>query len=377
MKCIKRAVAACLAAVLALTMVSCHEANEIAASYEDIEITSGMYLAMLLEADGAARNLVDEQNTDGDTIENYGKQKVKTDDGEVAFYDYVKDQTKKLIRQYIVTETMSKDLKVTLSEEDKSGIEAYVTYFWDTYGYGVLYTANGVNKDSYTTYLRNNGYLRANLFTAIYGKEGTDPISDSDLVEYMDKNYCIANVITESLSSTDESGNVIELSDEEAKELLQKLNDYATRLENGATFEEIYHEHSGTKHEDTEETAEETAEETTSDEEAANDQPIDSHATLLNSEEVGTESDNFEKIYAMKTGEIQVIETDASYSLVVKGDIDADPYYITSLDDTLRQSLKADEFNDMLDKEGKKLDIKYNTSEIRYLSPKKITYDVY
>ena len=79
----------------------------------------------------------------------------------------------------------------------------------------------------------------------------------------------------------------------------------------------------------------------------------------------------------MKAGEVKVIEGEDSYTLVVKGDINADPYYINNLDETLRQLIKGDEFNKMLDEEGGKLDIKFNDGEISYLSPKKITYDVY
>ena len=76
----------------------------------------------------------------------------------------------------------------------------------------------------------------------------------------------------------------------------------------------------------------------------------------------------------MKTGEVQVIESDDCYMLAVKGDISADPYYIDYLDENIRSLLKGDEFNDMLDKKGNELDITFNDSEIRYLSPKKIDY---
>ena len=72
MKFVKCAIAVLTAAMLALSMVGCHEAKEIVASYDDIEITGGMYLAMLLEADGVARNLADEQNESDDAIEDYG-----------------------------------------------------------------------------------------------------------------------------------------------------------------------------------------------------------------------------------------------------------------------------------------------------------------
>lgn len=381
MKFVKRAIAVLTAAMLALTMVGCHEAKEIVASYDDIEITGGIYLAMLLEADGAARNLADEQKEGDEAIEDYGDVEIKEDGKVTPYYDYVKSEAKKLIRQYVATHTLSKEYKVTLSDEDKAGLESYVSYIWDTYGYGVMYEENGVGRASYTEYLRNTGYLRGNLFEAIYGKEGKNPVKEDELKEYMNENYCIANIITENLSSTDENGNTTTLTEDEAKDLLGKLNAYADRLTKGdADFETIYHEHNESEHEH-EDTAEDTdtAEETeeTEETEEVPSEPLDSHATLLSSKETGSESENFSEIYKMKVGEVKVIETETAYTLVVKGDISADPYYLYSLDENLRQLIKGDEFNNMLDEEGGKLDIKYNNSEISYLSPKKINYDVY
>ena len=381
MKFVKRAIAVLTAAMLALTMVGCHEAKEIVASYDDIEITGGIYLAMLLEADGAARNLADEQKEGDDAIEDYGDVEIKEDGKVTPYYDYVKSEAKKLIRQYVATHTLSKEYKVTLSDEDKAGLESYVSYIWDTYGYGVMYEENGVGRASYTEYLRNTGYLRGNLFEAIYGKEGKNPVKEDELKEYMNENYCIANIITENLSSTDENGNTTTLTEDEAKDLLGKLNAYADRLTKGdADFETIYHEHNESEHEH-EDTAEDTdtAEETeeTEETEEVPSEPLDSHATLLSSKETGSESENFSEIYKMKVGEVKVIETETAYTLVVKGDISADPYYLYSLDENLRQLIKGDEFNNMLDEKGGKLDIKYNNSEISYLSPKKINYDIY
>lgn len=390
MKFTKRAVAALIAAILALTMVGCHEAKEIVASYDDIEITGGMYLAMLLEADGAARTLADEQNEGDAAIEDYGKIQIKNDGKVVDYYDYVNDEAKKLIRQYVATETLAKKYKVTLSDEDKTGLEAYVSYLWDSYGYGVMYEENGVNRASYTEYMRNNAYLRGNLFGAIYGKDGKTPVTEEELKKYMNDNYCIANVIEEKLSNTDENGNTTTLTEDEAKDLLEKLNTYADRLTKGdADFETIYHEHTGEENNHEEEgttaadektddkDADKETEETTEETEEAPTAPLDSHATLLSSKETGNESANFDEIYKMKAGEVKVIEGEDSYTLVVKGDINADPYYINNLDETLRQLIKGDEFNKMLDEEGGKLDIKFNDGEISYLSPKKITYDVY
>lgn len=383
MKLFKRIAAAGLSAVLALTVAGCHSADAVVATYNDIKVTSGVYLAMLMEADGGARTEVDNQLADtSSTVSDYNKSTVSTEEGDVKFSDYVKDNAKELIYKYIATEVLSEKYGAKLDDEDISGIDTYVSYYWETYGYSVLYEANGVGRNSYKDYIRNAGYLRGKLFTAIYGEDGANPVAEADIKKYMDENYCIANVITENFTSTDSEGNSTTLTDDQKKEKLDKLNDIADRIGKGEDFEELYHEYTGTEHEHAEEaedTSSETAsEDTASDAEAEEElEPLDPHATLLSSEETGSESENFDEILKMKAGEVKVFENESNYTLVVKGDIDADPYYLDSLADTIRQALKSEEFNKLLVDEAKKLDIKFNESELRYLAPKKITYDVY
>lgn len=394
MKLFKRIAAAGLSAVLALTVAGCHSADAVVATYDDIKITSGVYLAMILEADGEARTEIDNQREDlTAAIEDYSKETVSTEDGDVKFYDYIKDGAKERIYQYIGTEVLAKKYEVKLSDEDVSGLDTYVNYYWNNYGYGMLYEPNGVGFDSYKDYIRNAGHLRGKVFTAIYGEDGANPVAEADIKKYMDENYCIANVITENFTSTDAEGATTTLTDDQKKEKLDALKALAERINNGEDFETVYHEYSGTKHEGadeetdeaaTEETASETATEETASEtstEAAEEEkelkPLDSHATLLSSAETGSESENFAEILKMAVGEVKVFENESNYTLVVKGDIDADPYYIDSLDETIRHALKGDEFNKLLVDEAKKLDIKFNEGELRYLSPKKVTYDVY
>lgn len=401
MKLFKRIAAAGLSAVLALTVAGCHSADAVVATYNDIKVTSGVYLAMLMEADGGARTEVDNQLADtSSTVSDYNKSTVSTEEGDVKFSDYVKDNAKELIYKYIATEVLSEKYGAKLDDEDISGIDTYVSYYWETYGYSVLYEANGVGRNSYKDYIRNAGYLRGKLFTAIYGEDGANPVAEADIKKYMDENYCIANVITENFTSTDSEGNSTTLTDDQKKEKLDKLNDIADRIGKGEDFEELYHEYTGTEHEHAEEaedtssetasedTSSETASEDTSSETASEDtasdaeaeeelEPLDPHATLLSSEETGSESENFDEILKMKAGEVKVFENESNYTLVVKGDIDADPYYLDSLADTIRQALKSEEFNKLLVDEAKKLDIKFNEGELRYLAPKKITYDVY
>ena len=377
MKLFKRIAAAGLSAVLALTVAGCHSADAVVATYDDIKITSGVYLAMILEADGEARTEIDNQREDlTAAIEDYSKETVSTEDGDVKFYDYIKDGAKERIYQYIGTEVLAKKYEVKLSDEDVSGLDTYVNYYWNNYGYGMLYEPNGVGFDSYKDYIRNAGHLRGKVFTAIYGEDGANPVAEADIKKYMDENYCIANVITENFTSTDAEGATTTLTDDQKKEKLDALKALAERINNGEDFETVYHEYSGTKHEGAdEETASETATEAAEEEKEL--EPLDSHATLLSSAETGSESENFAEILKMAVGEVKVFENESNYTLVVKGDIDADPYYIDSLDETIRHALKGDEFNKLLVDEAKKLDIKFNEGELRYLSPKKVTYDVY
>ncbi len=413
MKIFKCIAAVATAAALALTVTGCHKAGEVVATYDDIKVTSGVYLYMLLDADSAARDEVDSQTGDAantSTNRDYSKTTVTTPDGKkVKFYDYVKAEAKDGIYQYIATEVLAKKYKVTLTDEDKASL-ASIDSYWDAY-YAPTLEKNGIGINSYKDYVRNAQLLRPALFTAIYGKDGDKAVSADEIQKYIDANFCIANVITSEFSTTDADGVTSTLTEDQKKEALELLNKYADRLNKGEDFETIYHEWEETQKAEEESnssntsstvsstatsstttsstaasstaTSSETAtssDATSSGEEKEEEKkPLDEHATLLYSAEFADEagyvaSENFDDILAMKTSEVKVIENDGNYKLVVKGDINADPYYADTLDEAIRSTLKSDEFLDLLESEAKKLGIKFDEGELRYLNPKKIKY---
>ena len=151
--------------------------------------------------------------------------------------------------------------------------------------------------------------------------------------------------------------------DDEKTQLKNKINTYADELKNGKkTFEEVYTDYNGTK--------DETDTDTSSDKK----QPKDKYASILGAKDTAYESDQYDTVKEMATGEIKVIELadDAGIVLAVKQDIKADDYYTETLDLTVRHLIKDDEYEKDIKEYAGKLETKVNNYAVEQFKVKKI-----
>lgn len=359
MKIIKKITAVLLAILMLASLTACHQAGEVVATLDDkYEITSGVYLAMFINADIEARNTIYdalEEAGSSTTDVNYHKQKI----GDKSFADWVSDRARELAKQYMYVEKTFDDMGLELTDDDTATINKQVNYYWSYYGYSTLYEDNGVSLDSYTTYYVNQ-YKMNKILTTLYSEGGDKALTADQLKEGLTDNFQIANVLTGSL--TDDDGE--KLSDEAKAKLKEKFEGYAKRLKNGEGFDKIYVEYNGSDIKDAD------ADETDSD----SAKPQDKYSTLFASEAAGDTSGRLEKIKKLKTGEISVLEFDDCYMLAVKKDIIADPYYAETYHDSTISILKADEFEKDVEEASEKLEVTFNNFGVNRFSVKKINY---
>lgn len=358
MKIVKRMAALLMAALMIFTLASCHQAGAVTAKYGKYEMTSGVYLTLFLDAEMGARNTVYEQLTEAeaDTTDiDYSKQKI----GDQSFADYVRSQTTDAVKLYFYIEETFDKMGLKLTDADNSDIANQVYYYWTYYGYASFFEENGVSEASYTTYITNQ-YKMSRIMLTLYGEGGDKAIGAEDMKKGLTDNYLIANTLAASFY--DESG--VKLSDDELAALKAKLEGYATRLKNGEEFKTIYNEYNDISDEDIEENTSDDA-----------DQPEDTYASVFGTEETGNSySAYFDKLAALKTGDITVLEHDDCYMLAVKKDITADPYYAEAYDDSIRTLLKGEEFEEDVIAAAGKLSVEIINYEANRFSVDKIVY---
>lgn len=375
MKIIKRISALILVAVMVLSLAACHKKNEIAVTVGDIEFTSAYYMCALIAADSEAKNLVYEELSDeeksGYETPDYYSHKVEGKD----FVEWVEETALNNLKKIGAYKMLCKENKLEIEEEERTNAETYAQYYWSSYGYSAYYEPNGVAYETYKNFTVDSYYSEL-YFEHIYGEEGTKAISADDVKNKLYENYVIAEVL-EAAFETDAT-------DDDKATLKTKVDDYAAALNAGTmTFEQVYNDYNGTTAEDT---ATEDAEEDhdhegeDAEEEEETLEPLSQYANVFGAEGTETyESDYYDTVKAMAVGEVKVIELEdeAGYALFVKRDIQADPYYLDSLDMAVRHLIADDEFEADIDKYIDGLTVDVSKYAIGQFKVKKIVEPTY
>lgn len=392
---IKKLTAALLVIAMIFSLAACHPKDEQAMKIGDVEITSALYMCALIQADSEGRNKVDENAASDVSNINYQKQTID----EVDYTTWVKNRAEEICMEYAAYETKFKELSLKLSDETQSTITAYANYYWSTGGYSTLYGENGVTLDTFKRFFTYQ-YKSQEYFMSIYGKEGTSPVAESDIVEFMKTNYTPVYMLTQTYNTTNTEGSSVAMSDDEKKALTDKYNAYAERLKNGESFETIYIEVNGkaidaddadtasgdtsssntssTGSSDVSSTASSDSSTTSSGASSGDSaepaKPADKYAQLLGSMDTTSGYKNYDKVKAMAVGDVQVIDEETGISLIVKKDISEDPYYLTYLNDEILYKIKQEEFEASVKAFAKTLSFTKNEYAVNRFKPKNIVY---
>ncbi len=350
MNTLKKIAAILLVFVMLFTFAACHPKDEVALTVDDVKITSALYMYALITADGEARSKVDETKEDTETEVDYYKEKID----DKKFETWVKDRAIELCKDLAANEIKFKEAKLSLTEEQEAEVAQYVDYYWSYYGYQALYETNGVSKETFSRAFKSSYYLNE-YFLSIYGEKGTNPVSKDEVTKTMDENFVTANVLSVSLAELK--------TDAEKADAEKKFNDYLARLKKGEEFGKIYNEYYDIK-----ETEEEKTE--TTDEKA----PKDEFATILGSEDTDYANDNFKTVKEMKIGEIKLVKTDSAITILIRGDMMADEYWVENLNTPTLNLIKGEEFEKTMADFAKKLSVKKNSYAINRFKVKKIVY---
>ncbi len=364
MNLVKRIVALCLVAVMALCVVGCHEKNEVALTVGEVEFTSAYYMCALIHADGDARGLIDEKlaeknEKEGQTEEvDYFKQKID----KMSFEEYVIKTAKDNLKRIAAYKTKCDESKLKLEQSVVDGSKQMVEYYWNNYGYQQIFEPNGVSKATYTAYALDE-YYSSLYFGHLYGEKGDREISAEDVKKALNDEFAVANILSTNYDA--------ETTDEQKNAAKTQFDGFANAIKNGTkTFEQVNKEYTGATDEQATEQTEENKEEA-----EPGTTPQDSNAQILGTEDSGYGSEYYDTVKKMAVGEVKVINAESgNLVLLVKKDINTDPYYLKTLDMTCRKLLKGDELDEEIVKYAKKLSFDESKFATKQFKVKKIEY---
>ena len=365
MKTCKRAAALVLACLLALSLAACHQPGETVMTIGDVTISSGLYLAMQMDAFSQLSSDLQSTLESGESLTTPADVMKKSyEDKDAA--TWIQDKTLTNAKRYAAILTLFNEAGLELSESDESNLQMTVDYYWgeDYYNMQSYYIPNGVSKESFAELMRS-GSRESALFLHYYDKDGVEPVADEELVQGMKDNYLLADSLTIAKTTTDDSGISVTKPDEDLAAAKNKLDGYAARINGGAAFADVYQEYN----------TELNADFTMPDAESATSQ-LNPLASVISSSDT-TRYELFKSVESKEDfayGKAYVLENDSNYYLVVLRDITADEAYTQN--DNYRQNvlstLKKDEFDQKLTEKGDSLTLTKDEGLIHFYSPYKI-----
>ena len=351
---IKKIAAILLVLIMVLSFAACHPKDEVAVTVEDVEITSALYMCALMNADSEARTLVDEKHADDkeDAEIDYFKEKID----DKKYSAWVKDRALEICKEFAAYEILCEEKGLKLTEDEQKEIDSNVDYYWSSYGYQALYEVNGVSKETFSKTVRT-AFLTNKYFLSIYGKDGTNPVSETEVTKAIEENFVIANVLAVDFSSIEESavaGTTV------------KFGEYRDKLEKGTPLKEIYNDYYQIT--ETEEKEENKTDAPT---------PKDAYASVLGSDNTDYQSEYFEEAKKLEIGEVKMMTADDGIAIIVRGDLFADEYWVENLNTPALTLLKSEEFDADMKKYIDGLKLEKSDYAVNRFKVNKIVYPTY
>lgn len=379
MKLLKSVIALSLAIIMVLSLTACHKQGEIAVTVGGIEIGSGLYSYYLVEADGEAKQIIDDSK-DYDSKEkgfNYLKTKIEG----VKFEEYVKNLAMDKCKEYAAYEKKMAEAGTKLDKEEMASVQSMVDFYWETYGFQHIYEENGVGYDTFLKATIHES-KKTQYFNHLYGDDGERKIATEDYQKAIDEHYAAMHYLSYEWGSTKDD------TETKAKE---KMQSYLDRYTKGETFAKLYEEYnkasssssttssttatSSDASSATSSTSSNTSSSTTSSEAAP--APKDQYIAIIGDDKTGYDFDFFSDVKAMKTGDTKIISDTESKTVyfIVKRDINTDTYYRdVLLKSDIISLLKEDEFTKEMEDYANTLDCQVNEYAINQFKVKNV-YD--
>ncbi len=335
----------------------------------DEELAIGVYIYSLNLAYSQAQSFAKDQLDDYSTENSdwLDKEIKDDDDNTQVAREWIKDQAQKMCLSYLVIDQQLKENNIELSTDDTAAAEEQAEEYWNigqyaSYGYIMPMSKDlepyGISLESFTycTTLYSAKYSK--LFEAVYGKDGSQAVSDDELTSYFTENYIDYSYVTVNLyeSTKDEAGNSsnVALSDDAVKEITDKFDAYKDKINNGTSYSDFISEYMKAEGIETD--------------------PTKTAVENIESSSLGEEVlAAFKELDTNKAATLKVGEGDSAvYYLIYKNDINKDvDEYIG--DDTQRSSvlsnMKSDDFSDYIEELSKSLDYEANTSVLDKYTP--------
>ena len=314
----------CLAAVLSLAIMAsataCSGADKSwAVKNDNLTVPIGAYIYNLYSAYQQASVQVE------DSTKPILEQTVEDQDAAT----WIKENALRQTKSILVIDDKMKELNISLTEDELQQVSDQTDSYWGSISTAM--TEYGVAKSSFNLAYADYYTKYTKVFDAIYGKGGTQEVSDADVKDYYVTNYMAFSYVLSPIIDMTTGTN---LSEDELSQLDTEFKDYAAKINDGSmTAQEAADAYKTSSGDDTVQ--------------LYTDAANFNGETSSYPEEFGT------SLKSMKDGECRIVEVQGLYKvLLVKDDVTATAENKIS-DEASRtailQNMKQEEFKQMID----------------------------
>lgn len=138
------------------------------------------------------------------------------------------------VREYVAVNSIFADRGLTLTTAEKSEVSQNVNALWRLFG--TYYTSVGVSKQDIYKVEAQKACKDA-LMADYYAPDGDEPVAEETLKAYFNENYVAFQAVTGYLTTVDNNGDAVPLSDVEKATQRSAFEKVAVELNNGASVE--------------------------------------------------------------------------------------------------------------------------------------------
>lgn len=325
-KAVKSLLVVILAVCMAFTAVGCHAPTWVY-EYDDVQISSGVYLAVLLSSYSTAASKVSS-----------GTALLKQEIDGMSAADWIVKDAKEALARYVGIERKFDELGLTLSELDLAEIEQSVQSTWAQIG--SVYEENAVGQESYRKLVTNT--KKGNMiFEKYYGTGGLEAVPNSQLFEHFKDNYAVVNTLALSIASA--TANLTDEQKAKNEEIKKLAESYVEEYNKGKkTINELYDAYQHYLN-DSEHDSSDAADKIGKDE--------DTRWLLHKDEKYPTEAVATVIFNDMKPNNkvAKLVSDTSAYYVVVRYEISQDDEDFEEAKLSILSDIKGDEFNEMID----------------------------
>jgi len=261
---------------------------------------------------------------------------------------WIEDKAKETCYKELTIQTLAKKHGVKVKESDyEAQKNMYISYMYK--GNADFYEDLGVSEESFTDVYVKSLYISDELFKKLYGKGGELEVPDKEIEKYFVENYITYYYLSYPLTSTDDSGNTVDIDDSTKEKVSTNFKKYVKMInEQGKTTADVSTQY-------------------------LTDFEVENDPSVSKTEEKSsmTEGELTEAIKSAEVGKAEVKTIDNTMYFIYRGDINDKVEILVDetpentekefiLKNTVLTSMKSDDYDKYLKEQQKNLKITKN-----------------